>query len=56
MYIKKCEDLGCMLPVKDEVYQKIYAQFSIGFFQQKKTNVQHVQNTNKMNAEEKETF
>ena len=46
LYVKKCEDLG-MLPVKDEVYQKIFAQFNIGFFQQKKNNAQHVQNTNK---------
>ena len=35
LYVKKCEDLG-MLPVKYEVYQKIFAQFNIGFLLPKK--------------------
>ena len=35
LYIQKCEDLD-MLPVKYEVYRKVFAQFNIGFFQPKK--------------------
>ena len=55
LYVKKCDDLG-MLPVKYEVYRKIFAQFNIGFFQPKKDQCSTCTKYQHMNAEEKETF
>ena len=55
LYVKKCEDLG-MLPVKYEVYRKIFAQFNIGFFQPKIDQCSTCTKYLQMNAEEKETF
>ena len=53
--VKKYEDL-CMLPVKYEVYRKIFAQFNIGLFQPKKDQCSTCTTYQQMNAEEKETF
>ena len=45
-----------MLPVKYEVYRKIFAQFNFGFFQSKKDQRSTCTKYQQMNAEEKKTF
>ena len=46
LYVKKCVDLGT-LPVKYKYTEKYLRSLTLDFFSQKKTNAQHVQNTNK---------